>query len=107
MPKRDPRDVCRKGLSAKTARSVRRLAKNRHFNNYGQTRIMLVDMNPRSPLIFFSICAVVDFVFGYAKWHTVLSGVGAIIGGLPLSVLLFFVLRALWNVGDESGTPRT
>jgi len=66
---------------------------------------MLVDMNPRSALVFFSICALVDFVFGYVKWHTVLSGVGAIIGGLPLSVLLFFFLRAFSKVGDESGTP--
>jgi hypothetical protein len=64
-------------------------------------------MNPRSPLVFFSICALIDFVFGYVKWHSVLSGVGAIIGGLPLSALLFFVLRPSWNASDKSGTPHS
>jgi hypothetical protein len=47
-------------------------------------------MRRPTPLAFFSICAVVDFVFGCIKWHSVLSGVGAIVGGLPLMAVLFF-----------------
>ena len=30
-------------------------------------------MNPRTPLAFFSICAVVDFVFGLVKFHSVVG----------------------------------
>jgi hypothetical protein len=31
------------------------------------------EMNRPTPLVFFSICAVVDFVFGYMKWHSVIA----------------------------------
>jgi hypothetical protein len=52
------------------------------------------EMNRPSPLLFFSICAVVDFRFGYIKWHTVGAGVVAIVCGLPLSAFLFLGFRA-------------
>jgi hypothetical protein len=62
-------------------------------------------MTRPTALVFFSICAVVDFVFGCIKWHSVLSGVGAIVGGLPLTALLFLIFRASWKGNDDSGVP--
>jgi hypothetical protein len=41
-------------------------------------RRVLVVMNRPTPLAFFSICAVVDFVFGLLKWHSVVAGIVAI-----------------------------
>jgi len=64
-------------------------------------------MNRLSPLGFFSICAVVDFVFGYMKWHSVIAGIVAIPCGLPLTALLFLVFRASWTGNDDSGTPES
>lgn len=64
-------------------------------------------MNRPSPLIFFSICAAVDFAFGYVKWHTVGSGFVAVVCGLPLSALLFLGFKAFGRGNDESGTPRS
>ena len=58
-------------------------------------------------LTFFSICAVVDFVFGLEKWHSVAGGIGAIVGGLPLTGLLLLVFRASRKGNDGSGVPRT
>lgn len=49
------------------------------------------EMNRHIPIAFFSICAVVDFMFGLVKWHAVVAGIGAIVGGLPLTGLLFLV----------------
>jgi len=64
-------------------------------------------MRRPTPLVFFSICAVVDFVFGFIKWHSVLSGVVAIVCGLPLTALLFLAFRASWKGNDDSGVdPR-
>ena len=40
------------------------------------------EMNRLSPIAFFSICAVVDFLFGLVKWHSVLAGIVAIPCGL-------------------------
>jgi hypothetical protein len=31
------------------------------------------EMNRPTPLVFFSICAVIDFVFGYMKWQSVIA----------------------------------
>src|SRR5690349_4627749 len=45
-------------------------------------------MRPTS-LAFFSICAVVDFVFGFVKWQSAVAGIVAIVCGLPLTGLLF------------------
>ena len=63
------------------------------FDKYVEFRtewsLNIREMNRPSPLIFFAICAVVDFVFGYIKWHTVGSGIVAIICGLPLTGFLF------------------
>jgi hypothetical protein len=58
-------------------------------------------MNRPSPAVFFSICALVDFVFGYLKWHTVGSGVIAVICGLPLTALLFLVFGAFRAGNDD------
>jgi len=62
-------------------------------------------MNRPTPVVFLSICAVVDFVFGLVKWHSVLAGIVAIVCGLPLTGLLFLVHRALWKANDDSGAP--
>jgi hypothetical protein len=51
------------------------------------------EMNRPTPLFFFSICAVVDFAFGYIKWHTVGAGVVAVVCGLPSTALLFWGFR--------------
>jgi hypothetical protein len=65
-------------------------------------------MNPRTPLVFFSICAVVDFVFGLVKFHSVVGGIVAIVCGLPLTGLLFLILRASSSKGnDDSGASDT
>ena len=68
---------------------------------------MLVRMNHLTALVFFSICAVVDFAFGCIKWHSVVAGVVAIVGGLPLTALLFLVFRSRWNGTDDSGAPHS
>jgi hypothetical protein len=68
---------------------------------------MLVKMKLPTAIIFFSICAVVDFAFGCVKWHSVVAGVVAIVCGLPLSVLLFLVFRARWNGTDDAGAPHS
>ena len=62
-----------------------------HFNHNA------VEMDRLSPLLFFSICAVCDFVLGWIKWHSVAAGIGAIVGGLPLNLVLYFVFRASWK----------
>ena len=62
-------------------------------------------MNRASPLVFFSICAVVDFAFGYVKWHTLGAGVVAIFCGLPLTALLFLSLRAFGKGNDNLVLP--
>jgi hypothetical protein len=43
---------------------------DRHFAEWS---IMLDEMNRPTPFVFFSICAVVDFLFGLVKWHSVLA----------------------------------
>jgi hypothetical protein len=63
-------------------------------------------MNRPTPIVFFSLCAVVDFFFGLIKWHSVFSGVIAIVCGLPLSALLYFLLRAFEKGNDEPDDPR-
>jgi hypothetical protein len=63
------------------------------------------EMNRPTPLVFFSICALVDFAVGYMKWHSVIAGIVAIVCGLPLTVLLFLGFRASWKDNDDSGTP--
>jgi hypothetical protein len=50
-------------------------------------------MNSPSPVFFFSICAVVDFAFGYFKWHGVGAGLVSIVCGLPLTAFLFLGFR--------------
>jgi hypothetical protein len=62
-------------------------------------------MNRPTPLIFFSICAGVDFVFGCVKWHSVIAGFVAIICGLPLTGLLFLGFRTSRKGNDDSGKP--
>jgi hypothetical protein len=52
------------------------------------------EMNRPTPLTFFSIGAVVDFVFGLLKWHSVVAGIVAVFCGLPLTGLLFLGFRA-------------
>ena len=64
-------------------------------------------MKRPTPLVFFSICAVVDFVFGCVKGRSIGSGVLAIVFGLPLTALLYLVFGAFWKSGDESGISRS
>jgi hypothetical protein len=63
------------------------------------------EMNRPTPVGFFSICAVVDFLFGLVKWHSVVAGIVAIVCGLPLTGLLFLVFRASGRGNDDSGAP--
>ena len=49
-------------------------------------------MNRISPLAFFATCVAVDFVLGRIKWHSLIGGLGAILGGLPLTAVLFLIL---------------
>ena len=64
-------------------------------------------MNRPTPLVFFSICAVIDFVWGCIKWHSVVAGLVAILCGLPLTALLFLGFRALGKDNDDSSGPRS
>jgi hypothetical protein len=41
------------------------------------------ETNRRTPLAFLSISAVVDFVFGLVKWHSVVAGIVGMVCGLP------------------------
>jgi hypothetical protein len=59
-------------------------------------------MRRLSPLAFFSIGALVDFVYGLVKWHSLLAGVVAIVCGLPLTGLLFLAFGASWKGNDDS-----
>jgi hypothetical protein len=68
---------------------------------------MLISMKRLTALVFFSICAVVDFALGCIKWHSVVAGVVAIVCGLPLTLLLFLVFRAWWTGNDDPGTPHS
>jgi hypothetical protein len=68
---------------------------------------MLVKMKHPTALVFYSICAVVDFAFGCIKWHSVVAGVVAIFCGLPLTAFLFLVFRSRWNDSDDSGAPHS
>ncbi len=62
------------------------------------------EMKRPTPLVFFSICAVVDFALGCIRGHSVGSGVLAIVFGLPLTGLLYLVFKALWKgKTDDSG----
>jgi len=61
------------------------------------------EMNGPTPVGFFSICAVVDFLFGLVKWYSVLAGIVAVVCGLPLTGLLFLGFRASRKGKDDSG----
>lgn len=63
-------------------------------------------MNRPTPFAFFSICAVVDFLFGLAKWHSVVAGIIAIVCGLPLTIFLFFTFTVFRTRDDDSDIPR-
>jgi hypothetical protein len=65
------------------------------------------EMMSRTPLAFFSIGAVVDFVFGLVKWHSVVAGMVGIVCGLPLTGLLFLLFGASWKGNGDSGASRT
>jgi hypothetical protein len=62
-------------------------------------------MNRPNASVFFLICAVVDFVIGCIKSHLFVGGIGATIGGLPLTALLFLLFRARAN-GNEDKSHR-
>jgi len=65
--------------------------------------IVLLKMKNGGALVFFSICAVIDFVFGAVKWHSVVYGILAIVFGLPMTALLFILFR-WWEGSDDSGS---
>lgn len=46
---------------------------------------------------------MVDFVFGLVKWHSVVAGIVAIAGGLPLTGLFFLIFGASWKGNGDSG----
>ncbi len=65
------------------------------------------EMNRPTPLVFFSICALIDFVFGLVKWHSVAAGIVGMVCGSPLTALLFFVFKALRRANGNSSAPGT
>jgi len=69
----------------------------------GQVEHNVAKMSRPSALVFFSIGAVVDFVFGLVRWHSILAGIVGIVCGLPLTGLLYLGFRASWNGDDDSG----
>src|SRR5580700_6354359 len=79
----------------------------RYVQHCAAWSIMLISMKRPTTLVFFSICAVVDFVFGCIKWHSVVAGVVSIVCGLPLTLLLFLVFRARWTGNDDSAAPHS
>ena len=68
---------------------------------------MPISMKRPTALVFFSICAVVDFALGCIKWYSAVAGVVAIVCGLPLTLLFFLVFRARWTGTDDSGAPHS
>lgn len=64
------------------------------------------EMKRLSPWVFFSIGAVVDFVFAWVRWRSVAAGIVSIICGVPLTAVLFFAINAAVKDGDNSGDPR-
>jgi hypothetical protein len=66
---------------------------------------MFISMKSSTVLVFFSICAVIDFASGCFKWHSVVAGVVTIVCGLPFNLCLFLVFRALGKATDDSGAP--
>jgi hypothetical protein len=64
----------------------------------------MLAVNRLNPIAFFTVGAVVDFAFGWIKWHSVGAGVVAILCGLPLTALLFLAFRASGN-GKENRDP--
>jgi hypothetical protein len=63
-------------------------------------------MNRMSPIVFFLVCGIVYFAFGWIKWHSVGAGVIAIICGLPLNALLFLAFRASVNGNDNRDSAK-
>ena len=61
------------------------------------------EMSRPSVLVFFSIGAVVDFVFGLVRWHSIVAGIVGIVCGLPLTALLYLGFSASWKGDDDSG----
>jgi len=59
-------------------------------------------MSRPSAIVFFSIGAVVDFVFGLVRWHSILAGIVGIVCGLPLTGLLYLGFRASSKGDDDS-----
>lgn len=62
------------------------------------------EMSRPSGVVFFSFGAAVDFVFGLVKWHSIVTGIVAIICGLPLTGLLYLSFRTRWKADDHSGS---
>jgi hypothetical protein len=60
------------------------------------------EMNRLSAPVFFSIGAVVDFVFGLVKWHSIVAGIVGIVCGLPLTGLLYLSFKARKGNDDPS-----
>lgn len=61
-------------------------------------------MSRPSGLVFFSIGAAVDFVFGLLKWRSIVARIVGIICGLPLTGLLYLSFKAQWEGDDGSAS---
>jgi hypothetical protein len=64
------------------------------------------EMKCPNALAFFAIGAVVDFIFGCGRGHSVGFGLVAIIAGLPLTALLYFLFKAFGGGNGISRDPR-
>ncbi len=54
-----------------------------------------------SPIAFFALGAVIDFVIGWFKWHSLAAGVAAILFGLPATAVLFLIFKASGRGNDN------
>jgi hypothetical protein len=61
-------------------------------------------MKRHGTLIFFAICAVIDFVFGWMRAHSVSAGIIRIVVGLPFNAVLMLIFRA-WERHHHSARP--
>jgi len=55
-------------------------------------------------LVGFLLCGVFDFVFGFAKFRSIVGGIGAAIAGLPLSAVIVFTVLGVIDRKDPGRT---
>jgi len=54
-------------------------------------------LTAKHTLVVFALGAVVDFAWGYMKWHAILAGVVSIVLGVPVTALVWFPLKGAFS----------